>query len=161
MNQDELYAAVALSIAGLKRERDLWGYVLCTDDDVSTLGCVACTREWAEANPSRRWIPACWDDWSGTPVLERFNDELCDRSMGANGEAFERHIETAFEELTAVLARVRADGLVAPNTLLAVLVPDPGPAAQELAARSIDALNEEATARGWKSELGLQFDSVE
>src|SRR5262245_29088565 len=117
-------------IVAARHGEHLSGFALCTDDDLSTLYHVACTREFS----SRRrdiddidLIPTEWEYNEGDDAFAPSGRILALRLEAARTQnAFGHHVDRAFGDLTVALMVAREESLVPADALLVVTSTDPG-----------------------------------
>jgi hypothetical protein len=117
----------------------LAGLALCTDDELVTLYCAVTTAaEVAGFDADFLYTPVDWPtEWRDGDML-RASELLRER---AESRDIEEHVDSAFSLLVQVLAELRAEGEIAPDTYLTVLSTDPIPYLEALEQGSIERLN--------------------
>jgi hypothetical protein len=140
----------------------LFGFALCTDDDVRTLYHVACTRDWVaereEGYPDIGYIYVEWTESGDDTLFDEINailSQLADQDHGCDkGWAAARN--KRFESLVAGLSDCRQAGLFDEPTLLCVASTDPSDHLEALAMHAVDRLNTTEVAGRFAEALGYE-----
>ena len=138
----------------------LFGFALCTDDDVRTLYHVACTVEWVrEQEASNPDIGFNYVEWSQSANSAQFDlvsqrlASLADQAYASDwdwGAARDRR----FDALVLALKECRNSGDFEPETLLCVGSTDPSDHLEALAMHGVDVLNAPGAAKLFARALG-------
>ncbi len=163
---ESLSGLVADAIRRTKLELDqqgvkpLFGFALCTDDDVRTLFHQACSVDWvnkaALSDPDIGFIYVEWQQSGPAKLFRAASDQLgmlaAKRSWTASG--WSRARDSRFGALELALADCRAEGLFSADTLLCVGSTDPSDHLELLTMRAVDRLNSSIVAQGFADALG-------
>lgn len=139
----------------------LFGFALCTDDDVRTLYHVACTTDWVkEKEPSYADIGFIYVEWTLSASDAPF-DAISERlaahaDQHANDEDWAVARDRRFDELVLALSDCRNAGIFDPETLLCVGSTDPSDHLEALAMKAVDAVNLSAIADKFAKALGYE-----
>jgi hypothetical protein len=168
-SSDELKKATAAAVRLRARElrgaaatQNLFGFALCTDDDVRTLYHVACTREWVseteKRNPGVGFIYVEWTLSEHDQVFAPISAHLATlatlkhESTVAWGAARDQR----FQALVLALRDCRESGMFEADTLLCVASTDPSSHLEAMAMNAVDTLNTKAVADGFAKALGYE-----
>lgn len=153
--------AVSDLLSGYAKE-DLFGFALCTDDDLRTVYHVACTRSWvAERDvgyPGIGFIYVEWEDSADDSLLEKASvrfTKLADERY-QNDAAWADARDKRFEALVLALMDCRKDGLFAEDTLLCVGSTDPSEHLEALTMHAVERLNSLTIANQFAEHLGYE-----
>lgn len=141
---------------------ELFGFALCTDDDLRTLFHVVCTRQWVrerEADyPGIGFIYVEWQDSSSDHLFEQLGRRFAahaDKSYRSDAESADAR-DQRFEALVRALKSCREKGLFAEDTLLCVGSTDPSEQLEALAMGAVDRLNIRRIADQFADHLGYE-----
>lgn len=147
------------------RKRDsqggLFGFALCTDDDVRTLYHVACTVTWVrKKEPSYPDIGFIYVEWPNAApdgpfkTISRQLAALDDDSYSSDESESAR--DRRFSALVQALQDCRNEGIFDQKTLLCVGSTDPSDHLESLAMRAVDTLNSKSLADRFARALGYE-----
>jgi hypothetical protein len=147
----EATAKAVQQAAHVLRDRDpegrLFGFALCTDDDVRTLYHIACMRDWVRAKeasyPDIGYIYVEWPDSAPEGPFNTISKQLA-RLADHNDSSAEHRAaarDRRFEALVLALEDCRNSGTFDPETLLCVGSTDPSDHLEALAMRAVEKLN--------------------
>lgn len=141
---------------------ELFGFALCTDDDLRTLFHVVCTRQWVREReagyPGIGFIYVEWQDSASDHLFEQLSRRfaaLADKSYRSDAESADAR-DQRFEALVHALGTCREENLFAENTLLCVGSTDPSEHLEALAMRAVDRLNTRQIAGQFAEHLGYE-----
>lgn len=155
--------AVRRAAAELQSDNaELFGFALCTDDDVRTLYHVACTRDWVRENegdyPEIGFIYVEWthsaDDTPFDAISRQFA-ALADAHYASDG-AWAAARDQRFNLLVSALRDCREAGAFAPDTLLCAGSTDPSEHLEALAMSGVEAVNTADIANQFAGALGYE-----
>lgn len=156
--RDETAAAIrdAMKEIGDKLPTEaLFGFALCTDDDVMTLYHVFACRSWVAAQekdyPEIGYIAVEWQQTSTEARFDTVNKML---RAWSNADSSIAAIEARFAALRAGMKSCRDARLFDRATLLSVSSTDPGDAMVRLALDAARALNEKDVADRYAAVMG-------
>ena len=140
----------------------LWGFALCTHDEVRSFYHVACTSVWVrEREAGYPGIGSIYVEWS-----QSANEGLFDAANAAlatfadqaesSESTWARARDERFEALVLALGDCRAEGVFAQDTLLCVGSTDPCDHLEALAMSAVDRLNRPAVADQFARDLGCE-----
>lgn len=140
----------------------LFGFALCTDDDVRTLYHVACTLDWVRAKevsyPDIGYIYVEWSDSAPEGPFNTISKQLA--ALADHNDSSDEHRAAArnrrFEALVLALQDCRNSGTFDPETLLCVGSTDPSYDLEKLAMRAVEKLNAPNVADQFARALGYQ-----
>jgi hypothetical protein len=163
--RSDVAIAVRHAVSELRKDdpkEELFGFALCTDDDLRSVYHVACTRSWVRERdagyPGIGFIYIEWEDSASDSLLQKVSDRFSEL-------ADERHLDDAawadardkrFEALVLALADCRKEGLFATDTLLCVGSTDPSEHLEALAMHAADRLNSRGIADQFAKHLGYE-----
>lgn len=159
----QVVSAVRQAAAELRSHRSgLYGFALCTDDDVRTLYHIACTRDWVREQevdyPDIGFIYVEWthsaDDAPFDAISGQFAS-LADASYPSD-VAWAAARDQRFDLLVSALRDCRAAGVFAPDTLLCAGSTDPSDHLEALAMRGVDAVNAADIGNEFARALGYE-----
>jgi hypothetical protein len=161
--QIQLANAVRQAAVELRsRDSELFGFALCTDDDVRTLYHIACTRDWVREKevgyPDIGFIYVEWTlSASAAPfaVISRQFAKLADETY-ANDKDWAAVRDQRFNLLVSALRDSREAGAFFPDTLLCAGSTDPSEHLQALAMSGVDAVNTADIADEFARALGYE-----
>jgi hypothetical protein len=149
-------------LLGGRAKEELFGFALCTDDDLRTVYHVACTRSWVgerdSGYPGIGFIYVEWEDSADDSLLEKVSvrfAQLADERYRSDA-AWADARDTRFEALVLALMDCRKDGLFAEDTLLCVGSTDPSEHLEALAMRAVERLNSPPIADKFAEHLGYE-----
>jgi uncharacterized protein DUF4303 len=122
----------------------LVGYALVTDDDIRSLGYMACTRESLESphNPAVRFEPVDWPYGGGDEAFDEARGLLAvSGDAAASDHAFAAHVNRSFAALVEALRELRQDGRFHDGVFLTVISTDPSEHLERLEADAVRTLN--------------------
>jgi hypothetical protein len=139
---------------------DLFGFALCTDDDVRTLYHVACTPQWVREKesgyPGIGFIYVEWEHSADDTLFAGLSAKaasLADQKYPSSAEwATER--DRRFETLVLALQECRDGRVFAEDTFLCVGSTDPSDHLEALAMNAVDRLNSPKVADQFADLLG-------
>lgn len=139
----------------------LFGFALCTDDEVRTLFHVACTRDWVrEKEVKNPDIGYLYNEWTLTASDAKFDlisqqfGKLADQDFGNPDWGSAR--DERFKLLELALADCRKSGVFDSDTLLCAGSTDPSEHLQALDMKCVDALNTLTVASRYAKALGYE-----
>jgi hypothetical protein len=141
---------------------NLFGFALCTDDDVSGLYHIACTREWVREKEQKYknigFIYVEWKQHAGHSLFDPISKRLSalEDQPWDNDEAYEAARDERFQALVLALKDCRESGVFDPGTLLCVGSTDPCGYMASLAMQAVDLLNTKPIADEFA--LALRYD---
>lgn len=140
----------------------LFGFALCTDDDLMTLYHVYCTDEWVRArekdDPDIGYISNEWLCCANEELFDRISDRLAQlswREYPTDSESADARYRR-FNALVLALEDCRDAGLFDADTLLCVVSTDPSEDLQALAMNAVDRLNSPAVADRFAKVFGYE-----
>ena len=140
----------------------LFGFALCTDDDVRTLYHVACTTDWVkEKEKSYADIGFVYVEWTLSASYAPFDAisqrlaALADQTH-ASDDYWAAARDRRFDALVLALSDCRNAGIFDPETLLCVGSTDPSDHLEALAMKAVDAVNLSAIADKFAKALGYE-----
>jgi Domain of unknown function (DUF4303) len=159
----QLTGAVLQAEAELRsRNSELFGFALCTDDDVSGVYHVACTQDWVlEKQAVYPDIGFIYTDWTlkadDAPfdIISRKFAELGDEDC-ANDKDWSAARDERFNLLVLALGDCRVPGAFAPDTFLCAGSTDPSGHLEALAMKGVEALNTPLRASEFARALGYE-----
>ena len=140
----------------------LWGFALCTHDEVRSFYHVACTAAWVhEREADYPGIGSIYVEWSqaaNEALFDRANTALASLADQAesNESAWAGARDQRFEALVLALNDCRDGGVFAQDTLLCAGSTDPSDHLESLAMRAVDRLNPPTLADGFARDLGYE-----
>ncbi len=169
MSYTEIRSSTATAVRQAKAEIDrrsgnspLFGFALCTDDDVSTLYHVACTTGWVDENkegyPDIGYIYVDWAESGDDAPFDRISTTLArlyEQDHGSDA-AWASARDRRFEALVLALADCRQAGAFDDGTLLCVGSTDPSDHLEALAMNAVDRLNAPEIADRFAAALGYE-----
>ncbi len=137
----------------------LFGYALCTDDDVSGVFHAACTEEWV-ATKSKEYddigyVSVDWEQSGDDSLFDPVN-ELVRKEYDRSSDDFCTRRDERFEELLQALVVCRADGIFDDRTHLSLGSTDPCDHLELLEMRGIDRINPKEKADELAEALGFE-----
>ena len=125
-------------------DETLFGYALCTDDDVSGVYHVCCTEAWvkkkSKTDEDIGFISVEWEQSGNDSFLDMLNEVIsADYENSKNN--FGKHRDKRFESLVLALIEVRKLGIFEELTHLSVGSTDPSDYLEFLEMRGIDRTN--------------------
>lgn len=159
--QIQTVSAVRQAAAELRsRNSELFGFALCTDDEVRTLYHLACTRDWVHEeevdDPDIRFIYVEWTlSGSDAPfdAISRQFATLADANYASDAD-WAAARDQRFHLLVSALRECREAGSFSPDTLLCAGSTDPSEHLEALAMSGVDAVNAAGIADGFARALG-------
>lgn len=119
----------------------LAGYALLTDDDLTTLTCMAITVEALAASGAGEALLFSPTDWPDEDEASSFSEtRLRLRALAATDSR--NHEQVAFASFVRALSDAKAEGLFSPEVFLSVLSTDPSIRLEALEKSSIERLNQ-------------------
>lgn len=169
MRECDLRSSVASAVQEAKHQIDekygdspVFGFALCTDDEVRTLYHVACTTDWVsqrvQGYPKIGFMYVEWmqsGDDSLFGEISAILDQLADQEYGSD-EAWETARDDRFEALVLGLYDVRKAGHFDRDTLLCVGSTDPSEHLEALAVDGVYQLNTMAVADKFADAFGYE-----
>jgi hypothetical protein len=141
----------------------LFGFALCTDDDVRTLYHVACTIDWVRekevAYPDIGFIYVEWTHSAASGpfhLISRQLAALADQTY-ASDEDWGAARDRRFEALVLALKDCRTTDTFDLDTLLCVGSTDPSGHLEALAMHGVDVLNSPSVANQFAKALGYEM----
>jgi hypothetical protein len=140
----------------------LFGFALCTDDEVRTLYHVACTVGWVREKepsyPDIGFVYVEWPDSAPDGPFKKIAQELAELDDAAYSSDQEREAarDRRFNALVLALQDCRNEGLFDQNTLLCAGSTDPSDHLESLAMHAVDALNIKSVADEFARALGYE-----
>ncbi len=163
--RSDTVAAIRLAVKELQERQpmgELFGFALCTDDDLRTLYHVACTRAWVREReagyPGIGYIFVEWEDSASDGLFERVSCQfasLADESH-ASDTAWAEARDLRFAALTHALEECRREQLFHEETLLCIGSTDPSEHLEALAMDAVDRLNSRKIADLFARHLGYE-----
>ncbi|MBX9671757.1 MAG: DUF4303 domain-containing protein [Candidatus Obscuribacterales bacterium] len=161
----ETAAAVRIAADELHQQSGgskLFGFALCTDDDVRTLFHVACTPDWVKnQETSYPEIGFVYTEWTHsatdapfTPISQQLAALATQTCSSDNAWSDAR--DSRFEALVRALKDCRDAGVFSTDTLLCVGSTDPSDHLEALAMNSVDRLNSPDIANRFAEALGYE-----
>lgn len=126
---------------------DLFGFALCTNDEVSTLFHVACTKDWVRNcsadNPDKAYISVEWTSEADRTSFRVISNQLSVLSQRDEDlpEEWEAARNRRFSLLVSALKECRAADAFSPETLLCAGSTDPCEELQAMEMRTVEELN--------------------
>lgn len=126
---------------------DLFGFSLCTDDGVSTLFHIACTKDWVldhcVDDPDIAYISVEWTLYADKTQFRAVSRQLSALSEEDEDspDAWEAARDRRFGMLVSALKECRDAGAFSPETLLSAGSTDPSEDLQAMAMNAVDELN--------------------
>lgn len=161
--QNQITGAVLQAAAELRSQKSgLFGFALCTDDDVRTLYHIACTRDWVRENevdyPDIGFIYVEWTHSVGNAPFDAISRQvsaLADANYASDADwAVAR--DRRFNLLVSALRDCREAGAFTPDTLLCAGSTDPSEHLEALAMNGVDAINAADIANQFARALGYE-----
>lgn len=161
--QIQITSAVRQAAAELRSHgAELFGFALCTDDDVRTLYHIACTRDWVREQevdyPDIGFIYVEWihsaDDAPFDAISRQFAT-LADASYPSDSD-WAAARDQRFNLLVAALRACREADAFTPDTLLCAGSTDPSEHLEALAMRGVDAVNTTDIVNQFARALGYE-----
>jgi len=138
-------------------EKDaLFGFALCTDDDVETLYHVFATREWVAGRaadyPEIGFLSVEWTQSSGDQLFLPLSARLRELATSDNRAGLDPDVGRAgrFQALVEAMSVCRSEGLFDARTLLSVGSTDPDPLMIKLSCDAARDLNTEEIAAAYR-----------
>lgn len=166
---DELRTATAAAVRqrakelrGTAETANLSGFALCTDDDVSTLYHVACTREWVSEKEKRYpgvgFIYVEWTLSEHDQVFGPISEQLASLAKLKHGDdaMWGAARDHRFQALFLALKDCRASAVFEPDTLLCVGSTDPSTHMEVLTMNAVEMLNTKPVAAQFAKALGYE-----
>lgn len=161
--QLQLTRAVRQAASELQsRDSALFGFALCTDDDVRTLYHVACTRDWVrEQQVDYADIGFIYVEWTESADHAPF-DAISRQFAALANDAYANDAEWAaardrrFSLLVSALRECRDAGAFSSDTLLCAGSTDPSDHLEALAMSGVDAVNSKVIADRFATALGYE-----
>lgn len=161
--QIQIASAVRQAAAELRsRDSELFGFALCTDDDVRTLYHIACTRDWVREKevgyPDIGFIYVEWTlSGSDAPfdAISRQFATLADETYASDTD-WATARDQRFHLLVSALRDCREAGAFSPDTLLCAGSTDPSEHLEALAMSGVDAVNAADVADEFARALGYE-----
>jgi len=136
----------------------LFGYALCTTDDLSGVYHVACTSEWVNKNSKGfeeiGYISVEWEE-SGDDTEFDYCNSLIHESYEMNKDDFETWRDLTFQALVTALQQAREAGLFEDHTHLSAGSTDPSEHMELLETQGIDIMNPPNLADSLVNALGF------
>jgi hypothetical protein len=149
-------------LLGTESKEELFGFALCTDDDLRTVYHVACTRSWVRERdggyPGNGFIYVEWEDSASESLFQKISDrfsKLADERYPSDATWSDAR-DRRFEALVLALLDCRKDGLFAEDTLLCVGSTDPSEYLEALAMHAVERLNSPVIADQFAEHLGYE-----
>lgn len=151
---DDLTLVIYRAILESKEQIDLifpnekiFGFALCTDDDLSTLYHVMCTKKWVAEHSMEYsdigYMSTEWEQSVDNSIFEKSNemlDKLYKKAYPTDSE-WSRARDRRFEALVLALEKIRSQDVFDVQTLLLVSSTDPSEYLQELDIKAAIRLN--------------------
>lgn len=161
--QIQIANAVRQSAAKLRSDNsELFGFALCTDDDVRTLYHLACTRDWVRENaadyPEIGFIYVEWTDSAGDAPFDAIGRQfarLADENYASDTD-WAAARDHRFNLLVSALRDCREADVFTPDTLLCAGSTDPSEHLEALAMSGVEAVNTADVANQFASALGYE-----
>jgi Domain of unknown function (DUF4303) len=161
--QIQIASAVRQAAAELRSHKsELFGFALCTDDDVRTLYHIACTRDWVRENevdyPDIGFIYVEWTHSAANApfdAISRQFSHLADASYASDADWVAAR-DARFNLLVSALRDCREAGAFAPDTLLCAGSTDPSEHLEALTMSGVDAVNTADIADQFARALGYE-----
>jgi hypothetical protein len=141
---------------------ELFGFALCTDDDVRTLYHVACTRDWVHEKevgyPDIGFIYVEWTYSASKALFHTISRQfaaLATQTYTSNKD-WAAARDRRFNLLIMALGDCRKAGAFAPDTLLCAGSTDPSYHLEALAMDGVDSLNIPVVANQFAKALGYE-----
>lgn len=145
----------------------LFGFALCTDDDVRTLYHVACTADWVQAKetsyPDVGYIYVEWPDSASGEAFNKISEQLAELAdqEDEDDEALLAARNRRFDAMVLALVDCRKVKIFDPETLLCVASTDPGPDLEEMTMRAVEKLNLPNVVDEFARALGYEHHRTE
>ena len=152
----------ATELRGTAETANLFGFALCTDDDVSTLYHVACTREWVREKEKRyadvEFIYVEWPLSEHDQIFGPISEQLAALAKlpHENAASWAAARDQRFQALVLALGEGRASGVFESATLLCVGSTDPSGHLAALTMTAVDTLNSKPVADQFAKALGYE-----
>lgn len=132
---------------------NIFGFALCTDDEVGSLYHVACTKDWVEEATKKQYpeIGYISVEWKQTAGSEIF-DPVVKWLNNAGPDRFQKRDDN-FESLVLAIEECKKRGLFTDDTLLCIGSTDPSGQMEMLAMRAVDRLNKKTVADNFAQAL--------
>ena len=156
---EKLKSLLVSAIKKTKKELDdkygadkLFGYALCTDDAVTTLYHIACTKSWVEDRKPKYeeigYISVEWEQSGDDSHFDAAYDEILRNyeSGGHEDDSFEKLRDQRFESFVQALKQCREENTFDEETHLSAGGTDPSDHLELLEMRGIDRINPKALA---------------
>jgi hypothetical protein len=161
--RNEIISAIRQAAAELQGSNSaLFGFALCTDDDVRTLYHVACTRDWvSEKEVGYPDIGFIYVEWIHSASNAQFNvisqkfGTLADSTYASDMD-WSAARDQRFNLLVSALRDCRETGAFSPGTLLCAGSTDPSDHLEALAMNGVDVVNTPAIANQFARALGYE-----
>lgn len=138
----------------------LFGFALCTDDDVMTLFSAACTRAWvSEREYKYAGIGYFYNEWnqpSGDVHFNSISKRVAEMYAAEEDVAYVDARDRRFEVFVLALEECRNAGLFDEDTLLCCGSTDPSGHMQRLAKNAVIRLNSKLIAEQYAAALGYE-----
>ncbi|MEZ6057517.1 MAG: DUF4303 domain-containing protein [Planctomycetaceae bacterium] len=141
---------------------ELFGFALCTDDDVRTLYHVACTRDWVREKevgyPEIGYVYVEWMDSANDKPFDEISKQFKDLADASNGDnaLWAKARDQRFDLLVNALRKCREEGVFAADTLLCAGSTDPSTHLEMLGMNCVDAVNTPEVADRFARALGYE-----
>jgi hypothetical protein len=147
----EAIRTAATDLGGAFGKSELFGFALCTDDDVRTLYHVACTKHWVKdrGDPDTGYLYTEWTQGAKSDSFESLSQEvgrLADIRYPTDAE-WARARDERFEALARSLLECRRDEVFEATMFLCVGSTDPSKHMKQLAIDAVERLNSAETAQ--------------
>jgi hypothetical protein len=156
--RSDVAKAVRQAVSELRKDgpqEELFGFALCTDDDLRTVHHVSCTDG---GYPGIGFIYVEWEDSASDSLFQKISDRFSkladDRYLSDAAWADAR--DRRFEALVLGLADCRKEGRFADDTLLCVGSTDPSDHLEALAMHAAERLNTPRIADQFAEHLGYE-----
>jgi hypothetical protein len=150
----------AASSARSSAPSDMFGFALCTDDDIRTLFHVSCTREWAghqqNNRPDSAYIYTEWLDSPRNPEIDSISESFAASAYQKHSSAEEwaSARDKRFAALVSALRACRDNGVFDADTLLVVGSTDPSEHLAAMTMKAVDSINKREVADRFAKALG-------
>jgi hypothetical protein len=139
---------------------ELFGFALCTDDDVRTLYHAACTRDWVREKevgyPDIGFICVEWTNSATNAPFDAISRQfakLADETYASDTD-WAAARDQRFDLLVSALRDCREAGAFIPETLLCAVSTDPSDHLEALAMKGVDVVNATVIADQFARALG-------
>ncbi len=146
----------------LSDNNNIFGFALCTDDDVSGFYHVACTKDWVKnkegSYPGIGYIYVEWEQSGSENIFDDSNLKISKlyNMKYPNEKVWEQERDARFQTLVSALLEIRKNGLFQQDTLLAVGSTDPSDYMESLEMKAVSQLNNSSITKNFADALGYE-----